>query len=235
MHEGAGPPVSSEGTWPPSRPWGVNYRTLTACYDSQWVSRRLRLALKEFRDSDAADDVEPDVVSDDAEAMDDESLERRVAALEAENRQLREVLEAQAGQSERRVAALEGREQQPGGTEALDCGDDEGRAWRPPRRMSGMPDAGVVTLEEQPDETHAFGPAAPLVAEWRELRVGGDLAVSDVDRARAVVRRWELEAVMLGEFHLTLPPETHPLDDARRAERAGRLPTGLWNCGRQLR
>ena len=33
------------------------------------------------------------------------------------------------------------------------------------------------------------------------------------------MRRWELETEMLGEFHLTLPPETYPLDDARRADR----------------
>ena len=73
--------------------------------------------------------------------------------------------------------------------------------------------AGVGTLEEQPDEEHAFGPAAPLVKEWRQLQVGGDQAAGRVDRARAAVRRWELEAEMLGEFHLTLPLETHPLDD----------------------
>ena len=33
-----------------------------------------------------------------------------------------------------------------------------------------MPDAGLVTVEPQPDEEHAFGPAAGLVAEWRNLR-----------------------------------------------------------------
>lgn len=43
--------------------------------------------------------------------------------------------------------------------------------WRPPRRGHGMPDAGVVTLQEQPDEEHAFGPVAPLVAKWREIRL----------------------------------------------------------------
>ena len=47
-----------------------------------------------------------------------------------------------------------------------------------------MPAPGVVTQVEQPDEEHAFGLAAPLVAEWRELRVGRDRAVSGVDRAR---------------------------------------------------
>ena len=36
-----------------------------------------------------------------------------------------------------------------------------------------LPDAGVVTLEAQPDEEHAFGPVVGLVAEWRALRTGG--------------------------------------------------------------
>ena len=194
------------------------------------MSRRLRQALTEFRDSDAADDVEPDVVSDDAEAMDDESLERRVAALEAENRQLRELVESQGNQLEeleRRVAALEGREQQPSGTEAVDPGDGQEREWRPPRRRPGMPNVGVVTLEEQPGEERAFGPAAPLVAEWRELRTMRQTAGSRVDRAKAAVRRWELEAEMLGEFHLILPPETHPLDHSRRADHLRRRQDAL--------
>ena len=90
--------------------------------------------------------------------------------------------------------------------------------WRPPRRGPGLPDAGVVTLGEQPDEDHAFGPAAPLVAEWREIRarVGDGLADSRVDRAVVAVRRWELEAEMLLDFQLTLPAETEPLDESRR-------------------
>ena len=94
----------------------------------------------------------------------------------------------------------------------------DGVDWRPPRRRPGMPDAGVVTPDEQPDEALAFGPAAPLVAEWRRLRTGVGESVSRVDRAQAAVRRWELEAEMLGEYHLTLPPDTYPLDDERRRE-----------------
>ena len=81
-----------------------------------------------------------------------------------------------------------------------------------------MPDAGVVTLEEQLDEAHAFGPAAPLVAEWRKLRTGGDQVDSRTDRAQARVRRWELEVEMLRDFQLTLPPETDPLDESRRKD-----------------
>ena len=39
-----------------------------------------------------------------------------------------------------------------------------------PRRGPGMPGIGVVTLWAQPDEEHAFGPAAALVDEWRQLQ-----------------------------------------------------------------
>ncbi len=81
-----------------------------------------------------------------------------------------------------------------------------------------MPDAGVVTLEEQPDEDHAFGPAAVLVAEWRRLRTGGGQSVCRVERTQVAVRWWELEARMLGEYRLTLPPDSYPLVDARRAD-----------------
>ncbi len=81
-----------------------------------------------------------------------------------------------------------------------------------------MPDAGVVTLEEQPDEAHAFGPAASLVAEWRKLRIGDEQAVNRVDRAAARVRRWDLDMEMLGDWQLTLPPETDPLDELRRKD-----------------
>ena len=56
------------------------------------------------------------------------------------------------------------------------------------------------------------------MAEWRALRQGDETVGSRVDRARAAVRRWELEAEVLREFHLTLPPETEPLDEAGRAD-----------------
>ena len=143
-----------------------------------------------------------------------------VAELEEEARGLRGLVETQAGQLEelgRRVAQLVREAQQRGESEPV-VGDDQPSVWRPPRRRHGLPDAGVVTLEEQPDETHAFGPAAALVAEWRQLRTGGDATGSRVDRARAGVRRWELETELLQEFHLTLPPETEPLDEARRTD-----------------
>ena len=92
----------------------------------------------------------------------------------------------------------------------------------------------MVTLGEQADEKHAFGPAVHLVAEWRMLREGGDQVASRVDRAQAAVRRWQLEAEMLGEFRLTLPPETYPLDDARRADQVQWRHDALAEARREL-
>ena len=117
--------------------------------------------------------------------------------------------------SERSVDGVEERGLRTGVRESVGIGDGHGHK-RSPRRRSGLADVGVVTLEAQPDEGDAFGPAVPLVAEWRELRAKGEATGSRVERARAAVRQWELEVTMLGEFHLTLPPEPEPLDDARR-------------------
>ena len=198
---------------------GVNYRTLAVCYDSRRVSRRMRRSLEQYRDTavNGGDEPDDESVGDIAEQV--VSLERRVAELEEERRELRETVETQAeqlAQLERQVGAPgeEERQQVEADVSQADCG--QSKQWRPPRRDYGMPDAGVVTLEEQSDEEHAFGPAAPLVVEWRGLRTADATTGNRVDRAGAAVRRWELEVAMLGDFGLTLPPETEPLDASRR-------------------
>ena len=209
--------VNDRGRVAAAEALGVNYRTMMACYDSRHVSRRMRRALEEFRD--AGTEAGGAEVDDDGEADEVETLRQRVAELEEEARGLRGLVETQAGQLEelgRRVAQLAREAQQRGESEPV-VGEDQPSVWRPPRREHGLPDAGVVTLEEQSDEEHAFGPAAELVAEWRALR-HGDAAGSRVDRAEAGARRWELEAEMIDEFKLTLPPEKEPLDEARRTD-----------------
>ncbi len=224
--------VNDRGRTAAARALGVNYRTVMNCYESRRVTRRMRQVLEEFRDAavtvETGSDVDPGVQVDDGEGVKEgqgESLEQRVAGLEEENRALRQLAEGQAeqlGTLVSRVARLEETNQQDDDAESADAaddrGDEQGAEWRPPRRGPGLPEAGVVTLEEQPDEEHAFGPAAPLVVEWRELWAAGQESGSRIDRAAAAVRRWELEAEMLAEFRLTLPPDTNPLDDARRAE-----------------
>ena len=127
-------------------------------------------------------------------------------------------------------------DQLPGGAAVVDGEQGQSGDWRPPRRGTSLPDAGVVTLEEQPDEEHAFGPAAALVAEWRAIRgmMGGGAPGSQVDRAVAAVRRWELEAEMLRDFRLTLPPETAPLDEPRRRDHVRWREEALAEAKREL-
>ena len=190
--------------------------------------------LQEYRDSQDVGDDRSGIGAGDGAG---ETPQERLATLEKENLELRETVEAQVEELEalrRRVAERGEQGQLLEGDGAVDGGQGPTGDWRPPRRGHGLPDAGVVTLEEQPDEEHAFGPAAPLVAEWRKLRAGGVQPTSRVDRAQAAVRRWELEAMLLGEFHLTMPPETYPLDDARRADHVRWRREALAQAGREL-
>ena len=166
-----------------------------------------------------------------------ETQQDRAAALEEENRALRETVEAQAGELEGlrcRVAEQEEQGKPPGEADPVEGDQRQPGNWRPPRRGHGMPDAGVVTLEEQPDEEHAFGPAAPLVAEWRGLRTGTATSGSRVDRTVAAVRRWELETEMLRDFQLTLPPESEPLDESRRRDHVRWREEALAEARREL-
>ena len=211
--------VESRGKVAAAQALGVNYRTMTNCHDSRRVSRRMRRALQEFRD---ARGVEVEVGDGDDVRTDSqvEALGKRAAELEEENRELRELVEAQANRLEAlqgQISRLEEEEHSAGDVEGV--GVDEVDGQRPhPRRGAGPLNAGVVTLETQHGEEDAFGPAAGLVKEWRELRNPAARRSSRVKRAEAAVRRWELEIAMLRDFHLTLPAETEPLDDSRRAD-----------------
>ena len=181
---------------------GVNYRTLAGSVDSRKLSRRMQEALAEFAKTGVP--VRP---------------EDRIEAVEKAMSDVREALESQASRFEElegRLSQLE-RDGKGGGTKDEPGQDGEVADWTPPKRAYGLPDAGVVTLETQPDEDHAFGPAAGLVAEWRRLMTGGTQVGSRIERTRAEERRWELEVAMIGEFRLTLPPQTEPLNESSRA------------------
>ena len=235
--------VEERGRVPAAQVLGVNYRTLAFCCDSRRVSLRMSRALLEFRNrvGGETEDGDGDGAPDEGVA----ALRQRVAELEDENFELRELADEQARQLEElnhRLAGLENRKEPGDAAEVVDAANahahvDSGRQdWRPPRRRPGMPDAGVVTLEEQHDEAHAFGPAAPLVAEWPEVRtkMGSGAAGSRVGRTQAAVRRWELEAELLGEYHLTLPPETDPLDESRRKDHVRWRQEAMTDARREL-
>ena len=152
-----------------------------------------------------------------------EALERHVASVKEEVGALHEAMAALGKHQEEMEGRLAKLEESGDEVGSLDSTAEAGgsSSWTPPKRAHGLPDSGVVTLEEQPDEEHAFGPAVEMVAEWRRLRTGGSEGRKRVERARAEERRWELEVVMIGDFGLTLPPETEPLSEARRDDHLG--------------
>ena len=55
-----------------------------------------------------------------------------------------------------------------------------------------------------------------------------------VDRAEALVRRWELEVEMLRDWQSTLPPECGPLDEERRRNHQRWRQDALSEAGREL-
>ncbi len=71
----------------------------------------------------------------------------------------------------------------------------------------------VVSLHPGPgDDEKRFGPAAPLVAEWRRLRGEYRAAPAGLAKLRAEVDLLEMEIVMIGVCGLTLPPADYPWD-----------------------
>ncbi|MYC37876.1 MAG: hypothetical protein F4X66_13335 [Chloroflexi bacterium] len=140
--------VNDQGPTGAAEALGVNYRTVSRCQQSRRVTRRMRQVLQEFRDSQDVSGDGPDVGAGDGTRADGagESQHDLVAALERENRELRETVEAQAEELEalrRRVAEQEERNQPQGGADAVDGGQGQPGDWRPPLRRPGMPGGGA--------------------------------------------------------------------------------------------
>ena len=80
--------------------------------------------------------------------------------------------------------------------------------------------AGVVTKEPHPGEEASYGPGMPLVVEWRHLwsvREEGTRLTQTKGRERIMA----LEIAMIGEYELTLPPDTAPLHPSVREDYLG--------------
>ena len=189
------------------------------------LSRRMRRALREF-EAGLEPAESPDLDGSRGSNGRTETVAQQMETLAGEVGHLAEMVEVQGRQLQelgRRVAGLEdvAREWTTGN---VGPAVDEGVAgeWRPSEREQGLPDAGVVTVDPQPDEEHAFGPAAGLVAEWRNLRTGLPNR-RGVDRARAEERWWELGVILMDRYHLTLPPNTERLCGSEREDYLRRL------------
>ena len=91
----------------------------------------------------------------------------------------------------------------------------------------------VVTTQAGEGDPARYGPAWPLVAEWRRLRAGHPRrgkTLAWLERQEAVL---EVELVLLETFGMTLPPEQEPLRGfARRGQLTWRR-TALANTRRR--
>ncbi len=194
----------------------VNCRTLNRCLEDGRISRRVREAVRKLPEVDGEDGRQPAAETSAQETT--AGVEQRLTDTEQAVESLKQAVGRMAGAQadvQARLARLEAARgyeppKQPTGEQPT--GESAPEEWTLPKRAFGMPRPGVVTLEAQDDEAVAFGPAAGLVDEWRELRSRDKDIGSGVGRARAEERRCELEVAMIGEFGLTLPPEKEPTE-----------------------
>lgn len=70
----------------------------------------------------------------------------------------------------------------------------------------------LVTINPAEDDEHVYKEAWSVVREWREVVNGHRYKGKTLTWMKRHERLLELEARLLDEFQLTLPPERHPID-----------------------
>ena len=156
--------VSCRGRVATAEVLGVNFRTLKNCLESGRLSRRMREALEEFGKSMPVGGDPPSAANKDSLGEPEHNpLALRVTDVEAENRELRGTVEAQAAHLEelgRRVAVLEEQRRRRGVPRWLGlAGRSQGRGatdW-----VTGPTEPRVVTPEYQSGEERALGLRLP--------------------------------------------------------------------------
>ncbi|MCY3735778.1 MAG: hypothetical protein OXG13_05220, partial [Gemmatimonadaceae bacterium] len=207
--------VHAEGRLKAAQVLGVNYRTLVKVVESGQVSRRMRDALERrlLAEGEATATRQRDAMQALAQRV--EGLDARVTAVERERRGD----DAAAGElraAVRRVDAAEhalqtltrrmARLERGHGTATAAGAEatEQERLWAydDPSRL------GVVTPEPHPNEEVSYGPGMPAVAEWRRLNRQREEGTK-LDQVKTRERIMALEIAMIGEYELTLPPDTY--------------------------
>ena len=213
--------VNEKGRAGTARLLGVDRKTVRRAYDSGQLTDHMAGALERL--------VGGEKEEESAEAPGEESIEERVEQLEEDVAELSESVEALRSQVEGAGAEeeVEGVED-----EGVGCSQDsaskgitvrEGESMTSSavpsvegldamrRRMPRREDPELITEHPAEDDPEVYGPAWPLVEEWRRVRDGhahqGRCLSWLVTQERLLV----LELAMLEEHTLTLPPETQPL------------------------
>ena len=112
------------------------------------------------------------------------------------------------------------------------------RRWRSAQSGSrrGDPHFGGSTPSWRPtepaDDEGVFGPAWPLIVEWRGLKDSRPDRGSSLSRLVTEERFLSLEMALLEEHGMTLPPETYPLRGLERVSQLNWRKAALYDTRR---
>ena len=240
--------MRKEGRMEAAEMLGASYRTLARSIESGRLSGRMSEALERLvrsgEDSAAARQQERN-----------ESLEGRVEALEGRVEALAEEmgggLEAvraavegglkalrnedgqgmrQSGERPARVETSQGKREPEEAPASVAAGPRPLR-WEPHRRLNPL----IVTEEAEPDDEEVYGPAWPVIEEWRSLRENHPHRGRGLSWLVMEERILGLELAMLEEHGLTLPPEKQPLRGFGRKGQTSWRRTALGDTRKALR
>ncbi len=212
---------------------GVSVRTLIRAVSEKRLTPRMRDTLTLRLTADGGRDGDGDEAASRAPSPGAGELEGLVARLDARLQALeetvgddRETAPAAGGAGpEGRTARADGPGPAPPGPGAGAAaplpvpGVEQPVIGRKPAAKPRRPYPELVTLEAEEGEELVYGKAAPLITEWRQVRAGHlDERMSRVEQATDWVRMCELELALIGDFGLTLPPDTYPWDRFERRD-----------------
>ena len=211
-----------------ARVLGVDHRTVTASLVGGELSRRVREALERLLLAGGGSAAARQREETDA-------LEQRIDGVERETRRaLRAIEGGIEALREDQVEDTRGVKRRLGQVEAGLGARSEAEApvpVGPPRGRTAprrdYPD--LATREPAPDDEEVFGPAWPLIVEWRRLKDSHPNQGKGLAWLVTEERLMEVEVALLEEHGLTLPPERQPLRGLDRGAQLNWRRTALYD------
>ena len=233
--------VKRRGRMETAKLLGVNYKTVVRAEESGRITDRMSQALDKLLGENEG-----------AEVPGKGTLEDRIERLEGEVGELRDRVEAlepiAEGESADNPVAEEGWARVQDRNDGDGVRNEDGEVAREAEAIPPVPgmrqtkpmtgrefDPEMVTEEPADEDAEVYGPAWPLVEEWRRLRANHPNRGKSMSWLLTEERLLVLELAMLEEHGLTLPPETQPLRGFGRRGQTGWRRTALYDTRRSLR
>ena len=208
--------VRQEGRMEAAELLGVNYKTLARAIESGRLTPRLsdaldRLVLEREDSAAARQEQRIEALEQRVESLAEElrgDIEKLRAAVRGKDEAPREEATVREAQVASLPAPINKHPVAPHLPEAGPIGAGSGSLeWAPHRRLDPL----VVPEEPEPDDEEVYGPAWPVIKEWRSLRRGHPHRGRSLSWLVTEERILGLELAILEEHGLTLPPEVQPL------------------------